>query len=100
MQNRHNLGSCGNKNQKDILKAVVSKYLLLKVVHDDGRQQCERYDLTIESFYPCDCKTYQECFKYFDFQFLNYILLRNLHMELYRYQTSNYFDFNEGGFLN
>ena len=33
-------------------KAVVSKYLYLKVVDDEGMEQCERYDRTIESFSP------------------------------------------------
>jgi hypothetical protein len=33
--------------------AVVSKYLSLKVIHDDGMEHCERYDRTIESFCPC-----------------------------------------------
>ena len=46
------------KNQKDMLKAVVSKQLCLKVVDDGGMEQCERYDRAIESFSPCDCKIF------------------------------------------
>ena len=71
-------GVLENKNLKDILKAVVSKYLYLKVVGDEGMEQCERYDRAIESFSPYNRKiflnsrqqTYQECFNCFDFQFL------------------------------
>lgn len=47
-----------NKNQKDMLKAVVSKQLCLKVVDDGGMEQCERHDRAIESLSPCDCKIF------------------------------------------
>ena len=49
-----------NKNLNGMLEAVVLKYLSLKVVDDDGMEQCERYDRTIESFSPCDCKIFFE----------------------------------------
>ena len=44
------------EKKNDMLETVVLKYLSLKVVDDDGMEQCERYDRTIESFSPCDCK--------------------------------------------
>jgi hypothetical protein len=48
------------KNLNDMLETVALKYLSLKVVDDDGMEQCERYDRTIESFSPCDCKIFFE----------------------------------------
>ena len=64
------------EKKNDMLETVVLKYLSLKVVDDDGMEQCERYDRTIESFSPCDCKIflnlkkqiYRECFNCFIFQ--------------------------------
>jgi len=43
-------GVLENRNLKDILKAVVSKYLYLKVVGDEGMEQCERYDRAIRVY--------------------------------------------------
>jgi len=43
-----------------MLDAVVMKYLSIKVVEDDGMEQCGRYNRTIESFSPSDCKIFFE----------------------------------------
>ena len=62
-----------------MLDAVVMKYLSIKVVEDDGMEQCGRYNRTIESFSPSDCKIcflnlrrkiYSDYFIFFNFQIL------------------------------
>ena len=43
-----------------MLEAVILKYLSLKVATDEDMEKCERYNRTIESFSPCDCKIFFE----------------------------------------
>ena len=55
-----------------MLDAVVMKYLSIKVVEDDGLEKCSRYNRTIESFSPSDCKIF--------FEFKNKDLFRLFHL--------------------
>ena len=48
------------KDLNDMLEAVVLKYLSIVVVYKDDMDMCERYDRTISSFSPSDCKTFFE----------------------------------------
>jgi len=39
-----------------MVDAAILKYLSHKVAINDDMEKCDRYDRTIESFSPCDCK--------------------------------------------
>ena len=44
----------------DMLEAAIMKYLFVKIGDKDDLEKCERYDRTIESFSPSDCKIFFE----------------------------------------
>jgi len=43
-----------------MLEAAIMKYLFVKIGDEDDLEKCERYDRTIESFSPSDCKIFFE----------------------------------------
>ena len=48
------------KDINEMLEAVIMKYLSVKVGDEDSLEKCQRYDRTIESFSPSDCKIFKK----------------------------------------